>query len=117
MSTRSLHDAYFDLVIADERHRGYTSKEAAIWRQTLDHFDAIKMGLTAIPAAHTTSYFREVVFRYEYERAVREGHLVDYNVMAVKSDVRMKGIFLQEGEQVGLINPNIWRRKTRSARR
>ena len=95
----------FDLVIADECHRGYTSKEAAIWRQTLDHFDAVKIGLTATPAAHTTSYFREVVFRYEYERAVREGHLVDYNVVAVKSDVRMKGIFLQEGEQVGLINP------------
>ena len=95
----------FDLVIADECHRGYTSKEAAIWRQTLDHFDAVKIGLTATPAAHTTSYFREVVFRYEYERAVREGHLVDYNVVAVKSDVRMKGIFLQEGEQVGLVNP------------
>ena len=27
------------------------------------------------------------MFRYEYERAVREGHLVDYNVAAVKSDV------------------------------
>jgi len=31
----------FDLVIADECHRGYTASEAAIWRQTLDHFDAI----------------------------------------------------------------------------
>jgi type I restriction enzyme R subunit len=63
----------FDLIVADECHRGYTSSETAIWRRTLDHFDAIKVGLTATPAAHTTSYFRDVVFRYEYERAVREG--------------------------------------------
>ncbi len=65
----------FDLVIADECHRGYTASEAAIWRQTLDHFDAIKIGLTATPAAHTTGYFKDVVYRYEYERAVREGFL------------------------------------------
>ena len=49
--------------------------------------------------------FNEIVYRYEYERAVREGHLVDYDVMAVKSDVRMKGIFLKEGEQIGVVNP------------
>jgi type I restriction enzyme R subunit len=46
----------FDLVIADECHRGYTSSEVAVWRKTLDHFDAIKIGLTATPAAHTTGY-------------------------------------------------------------
>jgi type I restriction enzyme, R subunit len=95
----------FDLVIADECHRGYTSSELAAWRQTLDHFDAIKIGLTATPAAHTTAYFKDVVFRYEYERAVREGFLVDYDVVAVKSNVRMQGIFLKEGEEVGTVNP------------
>ena len=26
---------------------------ASVWRKTLDHFDAIKIGLTATPAAHT----------------------------------------------------------------
>lgn len=95
----------FDLVIADECHRGYTASETAIWRKTLDHFDAIKVGLTATPAAHTTGYFTEVVYRYGYERAVREGHLVDYDVVAIKSNVRMNGIFLKEGEQVGVVNP------------
>jgi type I restriction enzyme R subunit len=45
-----------------------------------------------------------VVFRYEYERAVSEGFLVDYDVVAVSSDVRMKGIFLKEGEEVGIVN-------------
>jgi type I restriction enzyme, R subunit len=95
----------FDLVIADECHRGYTSSEAAIWRKTLDHFDTVKVGLTATPAAHTTAYFKDIVYRYEYERAVREGFLVDYDVVAVKSNVRMNGIFLQEGEQVEVVNP------------
>jgi type I restriction enzyme, R subunit len=96
----------FDLVIADECHRGYTSAEASIWRKTLDHFDAVKIGLTATPAAHTTAYFKDIVYRYEYERAVREGHLVDYDVIAVKSDVRVNGIFLKEGENIGVVNPD-----------
>jgi len=94
----------FDLIIADECHRGYTSQELSVWRDTLNHFDAIRIGLTATPAAHTTSYFREIVYRYEYERAVREGFLVDYDVVNVKSNVRLNGIFLNEGEQVGVID-------------
>jgi type I restriction enzyme R subunit len=94
----------FDVVIADECHRGYTTAEYSVWRSTLDHFDAIKIGLTATPAAHTKAYFRDVVYRYEYERAVREGHLVDYDAVAVKSDVRLNGIFLNEGEEVGIVD-------------
>ncbi len=101
----------FDLIVADECHRGYTSSAAAIWRQTLDHFDAVKIGLTATPAAHTTSYFKDIVYRYEYERAVREGYLVDYDVVNVKSNVRLNGIFLKEGEEVGLINPETGAKK------
>ena len=95
----------FDLIIADECHRGYTAAESALWRRTLEHFDAIKIGLTATLAAHTTTYFSEVVYRYEYERAVREGFLVDYDAVKLRSDVRMNGIFLEEGEQVGMVNP------------
>jgi len=95
----------FDLIVADECHRGYTASELATWRRTLDHFDAVKIGLTATPAAHTTAYFKDVVYRYEYERAIREGFLVDYDVVAVKSNVRMQGIFLKAGEEVGSVNP------------
>jgi type I restriction enzyme R subunit len=95
----------FDLIVADECHRGYTSAELSLWRNTLDHFDAIKVGLTATPAAHTKAYFTDVVYRYEYARAVREGYLVDFDAVSIKSDVRMSGVFLQEGEQVGLIDP------------
>jgi type I restriction enzyme, R subunit len=95
----------FDLIIADECHRGYTMKETATWRDTLDHFDAIKIGLTATPAAHSMAMFKEITYRYGYERAVQEGYLVDYDPVAVKSHVRMHGIFLKEGEQVGVVNP------------
>ena len=59
----------FDLIIADECHRGYTSAELSVWRNTLDHFDAIKVGLTATPAAHTKAYFNDIVYRYELQRA------------------------------------------------
>ena len=92
----------FDCVIADECHRGYTSAEESKWREVLDHFDAVKIGLTATPAAHTKTYFRDIVYRYEYERAVREGYLVDYDAVRIHSDVTMNGVFLKEGEEVGL---------------
>ena len=96
----------FDLIVADECHRGYTSAELSVWRNTLDHFDAIKVGLTATPAAHTKAYFTDVVYRYEYERAVREGYLVDFDVVTIKSDVRMNGFFLREGDEVRAIDPD-----------
>jgi type I restriction enzyme R subunit len=95
----------FDVVIADECHRGYTTAEESVWRSTLDHFDAIKIGLTATPAAHTKAYFNDIVYRYEYARAVREGYLVDYDIVTVKSDVRMRGVFLKEGERVSVVDP------------
>jgi type I restriction enzyme R subunit len=95
----------FDCIIADECHRGYTSAEESRWREVLDHFDAVKIGLTATPAAHTKAYFNDVVYRYEYEKAVREGYLVDYDAVRIRSDVRIKGIFLKEGEEVTLQDP------------
>lgn len=94
----------FDLIVADECHRGYTSQEQQVWRQTLDHFSGFKIGLTATPAAHTAAYFGPPVFNYGYERAVQEGFLVDYDPVAISSDVRMNGIFLREGEQVQLVD-------------
>ena len=94
----------FDCIIADECHRGYTSSELSTWRSVLEYFDAIKIGLTATPAAHTTAYFTEVVYRYEYRRAIEEGFLVDYDAVAIRSDVRMTGLFLKEGEQVQFID-------------
>ncbi len=94
----------FDLIIADECHRGYTSKETNVWRSVLNHFDAIKVGLTATPAAHTVAYFGKPIFNYPLQQAIDEGHLVDYDAVAINSNVIMNGAFLKEGEQVGMID-------------
>jgi len=94
----------WDVIIADECHRGYTSKETAIWRSTLDYFDAIKIGLTATPAAHTTAYFGQPIYRYTTEQAILDGYLVDYEPIKITSNVLMNGAFLKEGEHVGIID-------------
>jgi type I restriction enzyme R subunit len=92
----------FDIIVADECHRGYTATEESKWREVLDHFDGIKIGLTATPAAHTAAYFKDIVYRYEYDRAVREGYLVDYDPVVLHSEVALHGAFLRPGDEVGL---------------
>lgn len=94
----------FDVIIADECHRGYTSRDTAIWRNVLDYFDAVKIGLTATPASHTLAYFRDIVYRYATEQAILDGFLVDYDAVRINSNVRMNGAFLKEGEQVGIVD-------------
>lgn len=90
----------FDVIIAEECHRGYTPQDDAVWQATLRHFDAIRIGLTATPAQHTVAIFGEPVFRYGVQEAIRDGWLVDYAAVSVKSGVRLKGAFLKEGERV-----------------
>ncbi|MCX5899124.1 MAG: DEAD/DEAH box helicase family protein, partial [Proteobacteria bacterium] len=94
----------FDVIIADECHRGYTASETATWRKVMEHFDAVKIGLTATPAAHTLLLFNEVVYRYTTEEAIAQGWLVDYDAVKIRSGVRINGVFLPEGEQVGIID-------------
>ncbi len=94
----------FDLVIADECHRGYNTMDESRWRAVLDHFDAVRIGLTATPAKHTMAYFEGAVFTYDYERAVREGYLVDYDPVLIESEVRAKGVSLKEGEGVSVVD-------------
>jgi type I restriction enzyme, R subunit len=96
----------FDTIIADECHRGYTSQEVSKWRDVLDYFDATKIGLTATPAAHTTSYFKEIVYRYPYEQAVKDGFLVDYDAVKIESGIRLKGITIRAGEEVEQVDPS-----------
>jgi len=52
----------FDVIIADECHRGYTAREESKWREVLMHFDGIKIGLTATPAAHTASFSKDCLY-------------------------------------------------------
>lgn len=92
----------FDIIIADECHRGYTSKDTNVWRSVLNHFDSVKIGLTATPASHTVAFFGNPIYHYTMDEAVLAGWLVDYQAVKINSNVRINGIFLTEGEQVGI---------------
>ncbi len=106
----------YDCIIVDECHRGYSldrslseveltfrSEDDYISKFTrvLDHFDAVRIGLTATPAKHTTAIFGAPVFWYTYAQAVIDGFLVDHEppihiVTALAED----GINWQVGEEV-----------------
>jgi len=94
----------FDVIIADECHRGYTASETSLWREVINYFDAIKIGLTATPAPHSLSLFNEVIYRYTIDEAIRDGFLVDYEAIKITSNVRMQGAFLEKGEHVGRVD-------------
>jgi len=94
----------FDIIIADECHRGYSAKETGTWKYVLDYFDAVKIGLTATPAPHSLAMFKHKVFSYSTEEAVLDGYLADYDAVKIKSDVHINGAFLKEGELVGEID-------------
>ena len=83
----------YDLMLIDECHRGYlldremSDAELAFrnqddyvskYRRVLEHFDAVKVGLTATPALHTVQIFGEPVFTYSYREAVIDGWLIDH---------------------------------------
>lgn len=85
---------YFDLIIIDECHRSIYGK----WRRALDHFDGIKIGLTATPcvmrdapdideedraAIRDTLRFFEIdmpTYSYTMTEAIADGHLVPYEI-------------------------------------
>jgi type I restriction enzyme R subunit len=82
----------FDCIIVDEAHRGYTldqdmtegelatrdaSQYLSTYRRVLDYFDAIKIGLTATPAKHTSEVFGKPVYTYSYREAVADDWLID----------------------------------------
>lgn len=94
----------FDIIIADECHRGYSAREAATWKTVLDHFDAVKIGLTATPAAHTLALFEHLAYQYSTAKAIEKGYLVDYDAVRIKSEVKVSGAFLKPGERVDLVD-------------
>ena len=85
---------YFDLIVIDECHRSIYGK----WRRALDHFDGVKVGLTATPcvmrddpdvddedrgAIRDTLRFFEVdkpTYSYTMSEAIADGHLVPYEI-------------------------------------
>ena len=85
---------YFDLIIIDECHRSIYGK----WRRALDHFDGVKVGLTATPcimqdepdlddedrvSIRDTLRFFEVsrpTYSYTMAEAIADGHLTPYEI-------------------------------------
>ena len=104
----------YDLVIADEAHRGYlldkemTDDEAlyrnqvdyqSAYRSVIDYFDAVKIALTATPALHTTEIFGQPVFTYTYREAVMDGYLVDHDAPhRLSTKLSTEGIHFAEGD-------------------
>ncbi|MET3480308.1 type I restriction-modification system endonuclease [Variovorax atrisoli] len=112
-------DAY-DCIIVDEAHRGYaldqdmTEGELAVrdheqylssYRRVLDYFDAVRIGLTATPARHTTEIFGKPVFTYTYREAVAEDWLIDHEPpIRYETLLTRNGIQFAKGEQVEALN-------------
>ncbi|WHI45599.1 type I restriction-modification system endonuclease [Microbulbifer sp. VAAF005] len=84
---------HYDCLIVDEAHRGYTldqemtegelatrdaSQYLSSYRRVLDYFDAVKVGLTATPAKHTSEIFGKPVYTYSYREAVADDWLIDH---------------------------------------
>lgn len=112
-------DAY-DCIIIDEAHRGYTldqemtegelefrdqAQYRSAYRRVLDYFDAIRIGMTATPAAHTTEIFGKPVYQYSYREAVAADWLIDHEPpIRYETALSKNGIKFEKGEEVQIVN-------------
>ncbi|WP_163638093.1 hypothetical protein, partial [Morganella morganii] len=75
------------------------------YRRVLDYFDAVKVGLTATPALHTTDIFGDPVFRYSYREAVVDGYLIDHEPpIRIETALARAGIAFAKDEQFELLD-------------
>lgn len=112
----------YDAIVVDECHRGYVldremgDDEMAFrseadyvskYRRVLDHFDAVKIGLTATPALHTVEIFGKPVYEYAYREAVVDGYLTDHEPpIRIVTALAEDGIHWKVGEQVETYSPS-----------
>ncbi len=108
----------YDCIIVDECHRGYLLDRdlgdtellyrdqedyVSKYRRVLEYFDAVKIGLTATPALHTTEIFGEPVFQYSYREAVIDEVLIDHEPpVNISTKLSEHGIKWSVGENVGI---------------
>jgi len=111
----------YDCIIVDECHRGYlldrelSETELTFrdekdyiskYRRVLDYFDAVKVGLTATPALHTTQIFGPPIFTYSYREAVIDGYLIDHEPpIQIRTQLSQTGITWQQGDEVKAYDP------------
>ncbi|MCP4218404.1 MAG: type I restriction-modification system endonuclease [bacterium] len=104
----------YDCIVVDEAHRGYIlDKEMdeedisfknqddyiSKYRRLINYFDAVKIALTATPAAHTISIFGAPVYSYSYRQAVIEGMLTDHKPpVLIETQLKTNGIRWNVGE-------------------
>lgn len=109
----------YDLILVDECHRGYTLDQEvgeqdqrirgfedyiSKYRRVLDHFDAVKIGLTATPALHTVEIFGKPVFTYGYREAVLDGVLADYlPPWKITTKLSKDGLIIAQGQPYDLL--------------
>jgi len=110
----------YDLMLIDECHRGYLldremsdaelgfrSQDDYVskYRRVLEHFDAVKVGLTATPALHTVQIFGEPVFTYSYREAVIDGWLIDHEPpYRIATGLSEGGITFKKDEQLEIFD-------------
>jgi len=110
----------YDCIIVDEAHRGYTldkemtegemelrdfNEYVSAYRQVLDYFDAVRIGLTATPATHTVEIFNTPVYTYSYREAVVDGWLIDSEPpYSFDTQLSKNGIHFTSGDEVEVIN-------------
>lgn len=110
----------YDCIVVDECHRGYLldremgDAEFAFrdendyiskYRRVLDHFDAVKVGLTATPALHTTEIFGRPVYQYSYREAVIDGTLIDHEPpIQVVTMLAEDGMHWKAGDKMTVFN-------------
>jgi type I restriction enzyme R subunit len=111
----------YDLMIVDECHRGYLldremsdsdlsfrdqNDYVSKYRRVLEHFDAVKIGLTATPALHTTDIFGKPIYTYSYREAVIDGFLNDHEPpIRIGTKLSEGGIHFVRDEVVDFIHP------------
>ena len=110
----------YDCIIVDEAHRGYTldkemtegemelrdfNEYISAYRQVLDYFDAVRIGLTATPATHTVEIFNTPVYTYSYREAVVDGWLIDSEPpYSFDTQLSKNGIHFKKEDEVEVIN-------------
>ena len=94
----------FNLVVADECLRDYTTDEYMTYHRTVEYFDAIQIRLTATLAPYRFSPFQEIVYRYTVMQAIADGYLVDYEQINIDSEIKINKIFFREEGIIGTID-------------
>ena len=104
---RLFSPGHFDLIVIDESHRSIYQK----YQEIFAYFDAMLLGLTATPKAEVGRDTYRVfgladgvpTYNYDYDTAVREGYLVDYELRSYTTNLLQRGLHykdLQEADKV-----------------